>query len=100
MSHLHVGVLFDKSVLKQNALYQEARFKWNNSSGEDTAWKETSIACSIVWSLNCITLLFKQNQTQQLRQQLEGEIKNQENVKKILQETRQHLEQTKEQVFY
>ena len=49
-------------------------------------------------SLNCITLLFKQNQTQQLRQQLEGEIKNQENVKKILQETRQQLEQTKEQV--
>ncbi|XP_078317960.1 uncharacterized protein LOC111118796 isoform X2 [Crassostrea virginica] len=39
-----------------------------------------------------------ENQTQQLRQQLEGEIKNQENVKKILQETRQQLEQTKEQL--
>ena len=52
----------------------------------------------VLHALNCINLLFKQNQTQQLRQQLEGEIKNQENVKKILQETRQQLEQTKEQV--
>lgn len=41
-----------------------------------------------------------QKQTQQLRQQLEGEIKNHESVKKILQETRQQLEGTKEQVTH
>lgn len=41
---------------------------------------------------------FLQKQTQQLRQQLEGEIKNHESVKKVLQETRQQLEGTKEQV--
>lgn len=42
---------------------------------------------------------FLQKQTQQLRQQLEGEIKNHESVKKVLQETRQQLEGTKEQVI-
>lgn len=53
------------------------------------------------WSCLLIVYLlgfFLQKQTQQLRQQLEGEIKNHESVKKVLQETRQQLEGTKEQV--
>lgn len=45
-----------------------------------------------------VGFFFLQKQTQQLRQQLEGEIKNHESVKKVLQETRQQLEGTKEQV--
>ncbi|XP_061166094.1 nucleoprotein TPR-like [Saccostrea echinata] len=39
-----------------------------------------------------------ENQTKQLRQQLEGEIKNHENVKKILQDTRRQLEEAKAQL--
>ncbi|XP_062610005.1 nucleoprotein TPR-like [Saccostrea cucullata] len=39
-----------------------------------------------------------ENQTKQLRQQLEGEIKNHENVRKILQDTRRQLEEAKAQL--
>lgn len=56
------------------------------------------LAIDHVYLLYTCWVFFLQKQTQQLRQQLEGEIKNHESVKKVLQETRQQLEGTKEQV--
>lgn len=56
------------------------------------------LAIDYVYLLYTCWVFFLQKQTQQLRQQLEGEIKNHESVKKVLQETRQQLEGTKEQV--
>lgn len=65
---------------------------------------EQAIHISLFLAIDYVYLLytcwgfFLQKQTQQLRQQLEGEIRNHESVKKVLQETRQQLEGTKEQV--